>query len=263
MSFQPVVPLSGYAGWTFLKRTQASQQATLQKSAVHQRDDAYFRENIGKITSAEQLVNDRRLLNVALTAFGLQNDLNSKAYVRKILAEGTTDERSMANRMADKTYRNLAEAFGFGPGETRKTTQKGFADKILAQYHTRSFETAIGNQNESLRLAMNAERELTLLANSKSSEDTKWFTIMGNKPLREVMQTAFGLPSGFASLDIDQQLGVFKSKSRAMFGSSDLSQLQKPENLQKVLRNYLVRDEISQGSSRISSASIALQLLSF
>ena len=44
MSFQPVIPFGGYAGWAFLKRTMASQQTALQSTPTNQRDEAYFRD---------------------------------------------------------------------------------------------------------------------------------------------------------------------------------------------------------------------------
>ncbi len=47
-----------------------------------------FREKIGTIKTAEALVADRQLLDVALTAFGLEDDINAKAFIEKVLAEG-------------------------------------------------------------------------------------------------------------------------------------------------------------------------------
>ena len=102
MSFQPVLPLTGYTGWGFLKRTIAKQQAVQQAAPAQQRDEAYFRDKIGKADTAEKLVNDKRLLRIALTAFGLEGDLNSKAFVQKILEGGTLKEGSLANKLADK-----------------------------------------------------------------------------------------------------------------------------------------------------------------
>ena len=72
MSFQPVLPLGGYAGWTFLKRTIVRQQAVQQAAPEAQRDEAYFRSKIGKVATAEQLVSDKRLLRISLAAFGLE-----------------------------------------------------------------------------------------------------------------------------------------------------------------------------------------------
>ena len=83
MTFQPVIPFGGNAGWSFLQRTLESQQATFEKGTVLRRDVDYFRENIGNISTAADLVADRRLLNVALGAFGLDDDLPNKAFIQK------------------------------------------------------------------------------------------------------------------------------------------------------------------------------------
>ena len=77
MTFQPIVPLTGYVGWRFLQNTLERQQETFNQSSQVQRDTTYFRENIGKIQTAEELVNDRRLLSVALGAYGLDEDINN------------------------------------------------------------------------------------------------------------------------------------------------------------------------------------------
>ena len=49
MTFSVTLPISGYAGWNFLKRTQEKQQALLSQNLVQQRDESYFREKIGTI----------------------------------------------------------------------------------------------------------------------------------------------------------------------------------------------------------------------
>lgn len=261
MTFQPTLPLSGYAGWTVLKRTMPVQQVAFQANQALKRDEAYFRENIGKIDTAEQLVADRRLLRVALGAFGLDNDINNKFFIRKILEDGTLKENALSNRLADKQYLKFSAAFGFGDFTVPRNKLSDFADKTLAQYRTRQFEVAVGQQNDDYRLALNAERELPSLAQRNLSDDAKWFTIMGNSPLRQVMQLALGLPGSFASLDIDQQLDVFKSRSKATFGSSSPTQFGSPETMDKLIKSFLLRSEIANTATATSPASLALQLL--
>ena len=92
MTFQPVIPVGGLAGWGFLNRTMQVQTTAFQKSPTLLRDTEYFAQNIGDIQSADQLVSDRRLLRVALGAFGLSDDINNTHFVRKILSDGTIDE---------------------------------------------------------------------------------------------------------------------------------------------------------------------------
>jgi hypothetical protein len=260
MSFAPVVPFGGFAGWTFLKRTMATQQTAFAAAPEQKRDTAYFRETIGSISTAEQLVGDRRLLKVALGAFGLDDDLNNRFFIRKVLEEGTLKDGALALRLADPRYREFSSAFGFGDFTTPNTRFSDFPDKILAAYAQRRFETAVGQQNDTMRLALNAEREVATLAKRTTSEDTKWFTVMGSRPLRQVFQTALGLPSSFASLDIDQQLSVLKDRTDRVFGSPTVSQFAEPGTMDRLVRTYLSRAEATGGPG-VSQNSLALQLL--
>ena len=261
MSFQPIVPLSGFTGWSFLKRTMARQQVAQQAAPAQQRDEAYFRGKIGKVTTAEQLVSDKRLLRIALTAFGLEGDLNSTAFVRKVLEGGTLKEGSLANKLADKQYQKFSSAFGFGDYSVPRTKISTFPDEILSAFRARSFETAVGDQNNTYRLALNAEREVAIVATGSSSDNAKWYTILGNQPLREVFQTALGLPKSFASIDIDQQLSVLKARSQSAFGSDTVAQFKDPARMEALVRRYITRAEMQDQGAASSSSAIALQLL--
>lgn len=261
MTFQPVIPFGGYAGWAFLKRTMASQQAVQQAAPATQREEAYFRDRIGKIGTAADLVADRRLLGVALAAYGLEGDINNKAFIQKILEGGTLTEGSLANRLANKQYQKFAADFGFGDYTVPRTRMSDFADKTLALYRTRQFETAIGTQNNDFRIALNAEREIQTLAATNSSETVKWLTVLGTAPLRQAFQTALGLPSSFASIDLDKQLTMIQSKARATFGDSSISQFSDPAKLEKLVRSYIVRAELGTATSGTTAATTALQLL--
>lgn len=260
MTFSPALPFTGYGGWTVLKRTSAAQLKTLDAQPQMKRDVDYFRANIAKIKSADELVSDRRLLRVALGAFGLEGDLNNKAFIRKVLAEGTLKDGAFANRLADKQYQKLSAAFGFGDFNTPRNVISGFADKIISQFRQRSFEEAVGEQNASFRLAMNMERELPALAKKSGSDDLLWLTLLGSAPMRSVFQTVFGLPDSFASIDLDKQLETLKDKTAAQFGSSSLRQFSDPQKMDDLLRQFLVRADIDTVRSQGSGATALILL---
>jgi hypothetical protein len=260
MSFTPVVPFAGFAGWTYLKRTLPAQQAALAAAPERQRDEAYFRQKISSVTTAADLVADRRLLFVALGAFGLEDDINNRFFIRKVLEEGTLTDGALALRLADPRYREMSEAFGFGNFTTPNTRLSDFADRTLVAYATRRFEAAVGRQSETMRLALNTERELAALAAKSSGGDTKWYAVMGSRPLRQVFETVLGLPASFAAVDLDQQLSVFKAKAEAMFGTSDIGAFAAPERMDKLIRTYVTRADLA-GSSAGAPGSAALQLL--
>ncbi|MDQ2090552.1 DUF1217 domain-containing protein [Marimonas arenosa] len=260
MAFQPVIPTGGLVGWTFLNRTLERQTAAFEAVSDTRRDTAYFAEMIGAIDTAEQLVADRRLLAVALGAYGLQDDIDNRFFVRKMLEEGTTDADAFANRMADDRYKAFSKAFGFGDFATPRTKLTYFADEIIGLYQLRSFEVAVGEQDESLRLALNAKRELAALAAEDRTEDTKWFRVMGNKPLRRVFETAFGLPSGFGQLDLEQQLTTFRDKAMRQLGNGEISQFTDEAAVENLVQRFLVRAQLA-GFQTTAAGSVALTLL--
>lgn len=261
MTFQPAIPMPGLAGWQFLTRTRETQEQALKADATTQRDVDYFRENIGSIRTAEDLVSDRRLLNVALTAFGLEDEIDSKYLIQKVLEEGVLDTSSLANRFADSRFKEISKAFGFGDFDTPNTVLSTFPDEIIERYHTQNFEKAVGASDETLRLALNFQNHISDVATSSLSEDGKWFTVLGNAPMRSVVETAFGLPSSFASLDLDRQLEVLKDKASTFLGDENISALTDDAKTEKLIRLFLIRSDAQASISMNSGAGAALQLL--
>ena len=261
MTFTPALPLGGYAGWGFLKRTLPSQTAAFKTSTELKRDDSYFRAQIGKISTAEELVNDRRLLSVALGAFGLSDDINNKYFIRKVLEEGTLTTGALSTRLADKQYQKMSAAFGFGDFAIPRNKISDFPDKILTAYRDRQFEIAVGAQNPDLRLALNVQRELPLIAaKTTSSENAKWFTVMGNAPLRSVLEKALGLPNTLGALDLDKQLAAFKERTRSQLGSDSMAQFSDPAKVESLIRRFLLRSEVDT-FAKSASGNATLQLI--
>ncbi len=260
MTYQPVVPVTGNPGWTFLKTTREDQQRAFDNSSGVKINTDYFSENISSVSSAEELVSDRRLLSVALGAFGLDDDINNKFFVQKVLDDGTLNEEAFANRLSDKRYFALAETFGFDLSPP-KTALSDFAEKIVEQYRVRQFEAAVGNQDENLRLALGLSRDIAELAEQSLSEEAAWFTIMGNPPMRRVFEAALGLPSQIAAVDIDRQLSEFREKAQTLFGASNPADFAAPDLQEKLVRNFLFRTELEVNAASTSRGAVALSLL--
>ena len=261
MSYSPVLPVGGYAGWTLLNRTMAKQTAAFVKSPEIKRDEDYFKANIGKISTAEQLVKDRRLLKVALGAFGLDADINNKAFIEKVLKDGTLNTAALSNKLADKQYQKFSAAFGFGDFATPRTKLSTFPEQIISAYRARQFEAAVGNQDGDLRLALNAQRELGTLATKSGSEQTKWLGILGNTALKQVFTKALGLPASVGAIDLDQQLQLFKTKADAVFGENSVSQFSDPAKVDTLIRRFLVRAQVDANAGQSGSGAAVLSML--
>jgi Protein of unknown function (DUF1217) len=260
MTFSPILPQSGYAGWAFLKRTMVTQKATFTATAPLRRDEDYFRAKIGAVNTADDLVKDKRLLRVALTAYGLEGDVNNTYFIKRVLADGTLTNGALANKLADKQYQKFSAAFGFGDFKTPRNKLSDFADKTLALYETRQFEAAVGTQSTDMRLALNIERELPALAKKTVSEDSMWYAVMGNTAMRKVFEQALSLPASFGAIDLDRQLATLKTRTESMFGSPSVKQFTDPAQVEKLVRQFLVRsgEGVASGTTR---GAMALQLL--
>lgn len=261
MTFQVLTGGGGLAGWSLLNRTGDRQRELVANDGAVKGAVSHYRQNIGEVGSADELLSDYRLLNVSLRAFGLQADIGNKAFLRKILESDLSDSGSLANRLSNKSYRKLAEAFGFGTNPTGDTAKAGFADKIVAQYVEKEFETRVGESDENLRLALNARRELSTLASASSTNDTKWYEVLGSTPLRKVFQGAFGFSSSYDKLPIDRQLQEYKAAAAKLFGSDDMGQFTESSQTEKLVRNFLARSAI-QVDAATNRYSTALTLLS-
>ncbi|WP_108483868.1 DUF1217 domain-containing protein [Oceaniglobus ichthyenteri] len=261
MSFQPVVPIGGNAGWAFLQRTRESQQEAFNNGPRLNRTVEHFKEHIGKITSAEDLVNDRRLLEVALGAFGLDEDINNKYFIQKILESSSDEPKDLANRLSDKRYLAMAEAFGFGEPFGPRNFDAGFKEKMLTAYKDRQFEIAIGNSAPSMRLALGLERDLGEIASRSLSDNGMWFTVMATKPVRAVFEAALGMPESVGALDLDRQLVEFRDRSERVFGISEFKDFNTPEKIEELTRAFLTRDQAMNGFAGYSAQSAALAIL--
>jgi hypothetical protein len=259
MVFSPVIPASGLLGWNFLQTTLTRQEEIHSLTPEISRDVEYFKENIGSIKNLDDFMGDRRILKVALNAFGLGDEIDKGAFVRKVLEEGTEDSSSFANRLANTDYIAMAETFNFTEGDL--SLSDSVIDQISANYQRQDFEIEVGEVNDTMRLALNFERKIGDFVGQGSSEAGGWFQIMGSLPMRQVVEKAFNLPSSFSALDIDRQQEIFSDKMNAKYGDKSIEAFSDPDVVEDLIQNYLLREEIDSGPSALTAGSTALSIL--
>ncbi len=262
MFFQPVIGSGGYSGWLVLQRTETRQREIFEQSPTLERNVEYFRENIESAVTAEDLVSDRRLLTVALGAFGLDEEINKRAFVQRILEDGTESLEAFAVRLNEPRYLALAEAFGYGnTGGGENVQQEGFREDIIARYKVRAFDLAVGEVDNDARLALNFRREIADIASEDTSEEVIWFRIMGRQPIREVVATALNLPQEISQLDVDRQRELFEDKAASVLGTSDPTVLSDPEVIDDLLRRFFLIRQSQSGPTSLTPGFSALTLL--
>lgn len=262
MTYQVSVGATGIPGWNILKQTAARHQELIAADPVVKRDDAYFRERISGIGSAEELVKDYRLLSYALGAFGLESEIANKALLQQVLESDVDDDGSLVHRLTDKRYLQFAQAFGFAESDGGGRGD-AFADGMSDLYLVREFERRVGANDENLRLALNAKRELSQMTEKEGKESTLWYEVLGNPPMKRMFEVAFGFePLSFGRLPIDRQHAELVNKAEQMFGSASFEHFKNPDNVETLIQRFLARSQIAEGNAAQNSYSIALTLLS-
>lgn len=205
------------------------------------RETEYYLANIGKVKSIDDFMSDTRLYNYALKAHGLEDMTYAKAFIRKALTEGVSDENSFANRLSDTRYADLVRSLNFAEsGETATQTEAAGAG-IVALYKRQTLEENAGNDNTGVRLALYFER----MASGISSG----MDIVADEALLKVYMTAYGLPDEFIGTDIDKQAAHIEK-------TIDIENLQDPEKLAKLLERFTVMWELDNPSETYEPLSI-------
>ena len=134
--------LSTYAGYQFYARNPAAATQRVAAAAPVARETAYYRANIGKVKSVDDLLANPRLYAYALKSHGLEDAIPNRGFIRKVLTSDLTQPKSFANSLNDTRYRALAADFGFTASGKVATTAvaQGAAqeDETLGLYSSRT-----------------------------------------------------------------------------------------------------------------------------
>ncbi|NNU17409.1 DUF1217 domain-containing protein [Parvularcula sp. ZS-1/3] len=220
---------------------ETGRQVPLQR--FNEREIQYFRENISKVATAEDLLADERLYRFALTAFDLESQVDSRALVKKVLDEGVDDENGLANKLVDKKFRDFAAAFRLAEDGDLKTRNPNFVDDVIEKFKRVKVEDGAGEDNIGVRLAAYFDRK----ANNLNS----WFQILGDRALREVVFTALDLPDEMQKTNPDKLAEIFEKRLK-------LEDLNNPQERQKFIQRFTLLYDIKNGAPGFASNTLSL-----
>ncbi len=197
-------------------------------------ETAYYLANVSQLQSIDDLMADKRLLNYALSSYGLDPTTETPARIRQMLEGGVKDPQSPANALTDKRYAAFVTAFNFAEFGERATTITPAQLPAVDKFTRQTLEEDAGKRNEGVRLALYFER--------KASTITNFYQVLADPALAKVVRTALSLPESFASADIDRQVKFFEEKL-------NIEDFSNPEGLDKFLTRFTSLWEISNPSS--------------
>jgi len=234
---------STYLSYISVEKTFDRRVDALKKEGPIQRESQYFRENIGKVSSAEEFVADERLYRFALTAFDLESQIFARGLVKKVLEEGIQDPKALANQLVDRKWNTLARAFAFAEVGDFNTNNADFVEGVIDRYERVELEERLGEDNIGVRLAVYADRKLP--------GATSWFSVLGDRALREVVFTALDLPDAVATQNPDRLNELLTERF-------DIEKFSDPAELEKFLQRFSLLYDIKNGSPGTTSNILSL-----
>ncbi|MDH6295634.1 Protein of unknown function [Agrobacterium fabrum] len=205
-----------------------------------EKEVGYYREKMGTLETADQLLADRRLLDFMLVAERIDPKSITTDYLKKIFKSDLKDPKSFANTEKDPRFRALAGSFNFdAKGNISATTHQPIQNnrslmETRDKYVRQKLEERAGEENSGVRLALYFKR----MAGGISSA----YDILADKALSEVTRTALGIPAETANAKVDAQAKMIEKRLK-------IKDLQDPKKVEKLVNRFLMTFEANNSGS--------------
>ncbi|MDA9410131.1 DUF1217 domain-containing protein [Bradyrhizobium sp. CCBAU 45384] len=186
--------VSTYFNYSYIARNLTQSLTRVAQQSDVSREAAYYKANIGKVHSVDDLMRDYRLYHYVTKAYGLEDMAYAKAFMKKVLQSDLSDPRSFANTLIDKRYREFAAAFSFGGGTTK-----------IAQSESQT-EDMIGLYTAAMKSNVDAIAADAKYYNAKIGTVTSVGQILSDDRLRNYVASAFGIDQSKWSRDTIKQV---------------------------------------------------------
>lgn len=259
MVFRPAIPFGGIEGYNFLQATIDRQLKAFSNSAQVANDRSYLESRFTEPISVDEFLSDRRLLRITLTSFGLAGEENKGGLVRRVLESASDVDDNFLQRLNNPDYVRFSDVIRSENGEVSLT--RDVLAEIAQNFEVESFEAAVGAVDVDQRLSLNFQSDITNIITEGATEETVLFRLLGNIPVRELLEKALGLPQAVRQLDIDQQSKIVAERLQGAFGISDIRDLARPENVDRVIQRFHAIQSVNNGPSPFTPGAVALTLL--
>lgn len=218
-----------------IDRTYDQKIDMIKENGMHKREVEYFSENISKVNSVDDLMEDFRLYSFAMKAYSLDEQIPHRALVKKILQSNLDDPDSLANRVVDTKMKDFAKGMGFfNDGQANlNTVSPSWKEDMVDRYLQVQLETNEGKSNPAVEEAMYFER--------KAPDITNWYQVLSDEKLSKVFRTAFNMPDAIMGVDIDRQVELFQDKF-------DIEDFQNEEKVDELINRFAVFSDIKYGT---------------
>lgn len=194
------------------------------------RDIETYKEEIKNVRSVDDLMKNRTLLSVTLSAFQLESEIDKYAMVEKMMTEDPEDKNSLVNRLVEPRWTKLSTALYGLNLDPDFFQNEANVNAILEGYKTNEFEKFEGESAPGIREAMYFKR----LAGGVEEMSQ----ILADKSFMHVIRVGLGLPESFQSLEYEQQKARLEKQV-------DIEDFKDPKQIDKMIERFLIFTEIN------------------
>jgi hypothetical protein len=222
---------SAITDYAVATKNKAQLGKTVNKQPEVSANVAYYQANIGNVESVDDLLKNRKLLTVALGAYGLESQVDAKGLLRKLLTEDPAASTSLARKTSNTRYLAFAQAFaGLSTDGGASIRDAKNVAAVVANYQQMQYEKAIGQTDTAAQQAIYFNRVAPQATQSI-------YQVLADKTLSAVVRGAYGLPLATAALTPAQQASQLKAKG------FDYTKLSDPKYVQGIIDKFLAKSD--------------------
>lgn len=243
--------ISALALFKQIRQNEVQFRQQFQNRADVQKEIDNFKKQAAKVKDVDELVNDRKVLGVLLSAFGLDQEINNPGKLKAIINSDPTDVNSFANRLNDPRFGELAAFIDAPNNDLLNLVTASKQQEVIDKFLTNEFQKNVGSQNPAVRDAF-------FFLNKINSVDST-FSILGDLPLRTIVTTTLRLPPQIAQQSVEKQAALIEAKfdvGRAKLGGLD-------DTVSKTRQEILADDIAALGTAtaQVTSAESAVSAI--
>jgi hypothetical protein len=157
--------------------------------------------------------------------------------ITKVLTDGT-GAKSFAQSLNDPRYMELAKAFNFQANGADTTSNSSNMTTAVTNFYEQTLENNMAQENQGAQMALYFKR--------MAPNITSAYSILGDKTLLQVVETALNLPTSLSLENTDVQ-------AQEVSSLLNISQLQNPTYLQNFLNRFTAAYDSQNPTGGVSS----------
>jgi Protein of unknown function (DUF1217) len=186
----------------------------------------YYQANIGNVKTPADLTNNYRLFSYVMNSFGMGSMTSyGKGLVQKVLEQGTGSTTDLAYTLNNPSLLALAQTFNFAANGASTTSSAAVQTTVVNNYIQQTLESDQGQSNPGVQLALYFQQNAPNI--------TSAYSILGDKNLLTVVQTALGISPYTSYEDIDTQ-------AKMITNDLNIKDFQDPKKLQAFIEKFSV-----------------------